>query len=109
MVLSISMVSNPEKLIPHPLGGEPESVKEARKEGAPKDEQARLRREALERAPDLEDLLRAKIEEEGKEVPPHVNLSLRAIEDFRRLAREAQDFRKVVRATQDKKEKTVRE
>ena len=82
--------AKPEKLIPHHLGIEVPEIEEVRKKGASGKELYEMRQEHLEKVPDLEDDKR-----------------LRAVEEFRRLVKEAQDLRKVVKEVSDPKEKNL--
>ncbi|MDO8618674.1 MAG: AAA family ATPase [Candidatus Daviesbacteria bacterium] len=68
-------------------------------------EAAAARQEALWSAPDLEGVLQNYLKEQGKEVPEDRNLSLIAIEEFQRRAKEAQDLRRVARLSKDPVEK----
>lgn len=98
-------MSNPERLLPLHI-----SKIEGQTNGIL--ERGQLRQEALNRAPNLEEILKAKIIASNKEKgvepvepPEGLNLSLIAIEEFQRYAREAQDLRRVARGAQDPVEK----
>ncbi len=74
---------------------------------ASRKEQHHLRKEALRQAPDLDRILKEQAKEAGrseKEIES-TPWSLRAVEDFQRIAREAQDLRKVLRMASSPAEK----
>lgn len=108
-------MTNPERIISPHFEGEEElnnRAEETKKEEAsPGDYEKRLykeRQEALKKSPSLEEALREEWKtEKGSEAPEGVNLSLRAVESFRRTVKEAQDLRKVVRYSKDAEEKTT--
>ena len=119
-------MSNPERLVPHHLGGEIEEEK-LKEESPPEEEPAKEegeqvteepkeektghemyeeRQEALRKSEDLDGILRKEWKEKyGKEAPKGINLALRTIEAFRRDVKEAQDLRKVIRYGKDAAEK----
>ncbi len=99
-------IPKPERLIPHPIGGNPPEILEAHEQGiSDREEFASIRQDALRRAPDLDDVLRDERQKNGIETSPNVNLGLDAIEDFQRIAHEAQDFRKIIKDAKDPDEK----
>lgn len=109
-------MANPERMFPGHIGGElsEENSEEATDQGTSEKvknphEQYEERHEALHKSEDLETRLREefKAEHNGQEAPKGINLSLRMVESFRRLAEESQDLRKVVRYGKNPSEKTT--
>lgn len=58
----------------------------------------------LRKADDFEKVLKTYLKERGQEPPENVNLSLRFIEEFERLAAEMNDLRAIIATTQDTRE-----
>jgi len=70
-------------------------------------ERYELHQAEIAKSPNLDELLEADLTKRGIEIPQNMNLSLAAIEEFQRYAREAQDLRRVVRSARDPMDKTA--